>query len=120
MVEVDSGMACTSMGTVNYFPITIGDPENGISIAYGSCLVSDIVLFSWSWLCTGSSVPCSRIEVVPDWGSVSGLIEVVDCYSNKLVGNGSLMYVNPGYSCDCGIVVAVETTNWGQIKALYR
>ena len=34
MVEVDAGMACASTGIINYFPTTIGDPENGISIAY--------------------------------------------------------------------------------------
>jgi hypothetical protein len=120
MVEVDAGMACTSLGTINYFPTTIGTPENGISIAYGSCLVSDIVLFEWAWSCAGTSLPCSRLEVMPDWGSITGTIEVVDCYSQKLIGNGSIMYVNPNFSCDCGIVVPAEHTSWGQIKAMYQ
>lgn len=120
MVEVDPGMTCASMGTINYFPTTIGTPENGISIAYGSCLVSDIVLFEWNWSCSGSSATCSRLEVVPDWGSITGTIEVVDCSSRKLIGNGSIMYVNADFSCDCGIVVPAEPTSWGQIKAMYR
>jgi hypothetical protein len=30
------------------------------------------------------------------------------------------MYVNPDGSCDCGEVVPVEDTSWGQIKALYQ
>lgn len=120
MVEVDAGMACVSTGVINYFPTTIGSPEDGISIAYGSCLVSDIVLFEWTWACTGSSLPCSRLEVVPDWGSTSGTIEVTDCFSQKLMGNGSLMYVNPDFSCDCGIVVPSHDTNWGRIKAMYK
>ena len=120
MIEVDAGMGCSSLGTVNYFPTTIGDPEGGISIAYGACLVSDIVLFEWNWSCTGSSLSCSRLEVVPDWGSISGTIEVVNCSSQKLIGNGAIMYVNSDFSCDCGIVVPAEDTNWGQIKAMYR
>ena len=120
MVEVDAGMTCASLGTINYFPTTIGTPENGISIAYGSCLVSDIVLFEWTWSCSGTSLPCSRLEVVPDWGSISGTIEVVDCYSQKMIGNGSIMYVNANFGCDCGIVVPATPASWGQIKALYK
>jgi hypothetical protein len=119
-IAVDPGMTCTTVEVINNFPTTLGDPASGISISYGFCYPSDILLFTWVFSCSGTSAPCSIMEVVPDPAAASGTIEVFDCNQFKLVGGGGIMYVNPDGSCDCGEVVPSEDTSWGQIKSLYQ
>jgi len=119
-IAVDAGVTCTPINVIHNFPTTLGDPATGISISYGFCYPSDILLFTWVFSCSGTSAPCSKLEVVPDPAVATGTIEVFDCNQFRLVGGGGLMYVNPDGSCDCGEVVPVEDTSWGQIKALYQ
>ena len=119
-IAIDPGMTCTTVDVIHNFTTTLGDPATGISISYGACYPSDILLFTWVFSCNGSSSPCSIMEVVPDPAAASGTIEVFDCNHFKLVGGGGIMYVNPDGSCDCGEVVPSKVTSWGQIKALYQ
>jgi hypothetical protein len=120
LVEVAPGFGCTEVGITYNFPTAIGSPTTGLTISYGACSVSDILLFTWDFQCQITSATCVKLEVVPDPAAMSGYIEVVDCNSNRLIGNGSTLYVNPNFTCDCGEIVPAEDTNWGQIKALYR
>jgi hypothetical protein len=119
-VAIGPGMGCVETGVMNNFPTVIGSPSTGISIAYGACLVSDILLFTWNFFCQGTSGTCAKLEVVPDPAAISGAIEIVTCNSYKLPGNGSALYVNPNGFCDCGEVVPTRESSWGQIKALYQ
>jgi hypothetical protein len=119
-IAVDAGMTCTPVSVIHNFPTTLGDPATGISISYGACYPSDILLFTWVFSCSGTSLPCSKLDVVPDPAVLTGTIEVFDCNHFKLVGGGGVMYVNPDGSCDCGEIVPVEETSWGQIKSLYH
>ena len=119
-IAVDPGMTCTGVGVINAFPTTIGTPGTGISVAYGACYPSDILLLTWNFFCSGTSTPCSMLQVVPDPSALSGTIEVVDCDLFKLVGGGSIMFVNPDGNCDCGEIVPVRESSWGAIKALYE
>jgi hypothetical protein len=119
-IAVGAGMACTPLEVIHNFTTTIGDPATGITVSYGACYPSDILLFTWVFSCSGSSAPCSILEVVPDPAAVSGTIEIFDCSHFKLVGGGGIMYVNPDGSCDCGEVVPEKDTSWGQIKSLYQ
>lgn len=121
LVYVDPGFGCTEVGLTYNFPTAIGSPTTGLTIAYGTCSVSDILLFTWDFQCQMATAgDCIRLEVVPDPAALSGYIEVIDCNSNRLIGNGSTLFVNPNWTCDCGEIVPAEETNWGQIKALYR
>lgn len=119
-IALDAGVDCVPVDVIHNFPTTLGDPATGISISYGICYPSDILLFTWVFSCSGTSSPCSKLEVVPDPAVATGTIEVFDCNHFRLVGGGGLMYVNPDGTCDCGEVVPVENTSWGQIKALYQ
>ncbi len=119
-IAVDPGMTCITVGVINGFPTTIGSPETGISVAYGACFSSDILLLTWNFLCSGTSATCSMLRIVPDPSALSGTIEVVDCDQFKLVGGGSIMYVNPDGNCDCGEIVPVRESSWGAIKSLYQ
>jgi hypothetical protein len=118
--EVGGGFGCTPVGEGHYF--TTSGPgwfDAGIGLFYEACLASDILLITLEFSCTGTSANCAWIRVVGDPNHRSGEIEVVDCDRNRLVGGGSIMYINPDGSCHCG-AVPVENSTWGSIKSLYR
>jgi hypothetical protein len=100
-------------------PTSIGDVFTGISLGYGGCFSSDILLVTVNYFCQGVSPACASIEVVDDPASGTGNIESVDCDFVKWPANGSLLFVNPDGSCDCGEIIATRKTNWGRIKSLY-
>lgn len=112
------GMACTYLAEYSPF-ITIGDAFNGISVAYGGCFFSDILLLDISYFCEGLSPVCAAIYVVPDPAAPTGEIEVVNCSATKLIGRAEWLMVNPNDGCNY-CVSAVQETSWGQLKALYR
>ena len=120
MVVLGGGFNCTYTGEIIGPPTSIGSTQAGISIAYGGCLPSDLLLATINFFCMGASPPCASIEVVADIAAPSGTIEVIDCGYVKLVGNGSILYMNPDGSCDCGEIVPTKETSWGQIKSLYN
>ena len=94
-------------------------PE-GISWGYGACQSGKFYIGNSLYNMT-SSDPCASVEVVAF--PFSGIIEGIDCDPAQpltLVADGSILTMNdPGEDCDCGIVVPVKSSNWGQIKALY-
>ncbi len=102
------------------FPVVVGQSDVGVGIAYGACLAAPTALGSTIWNGLGTAAPCSTVDVVGDPGSPTGNIEGVDCtFNNKTFPGGSFLTVASDGSCQCGIVVPVQETNWGQIKALY-
>jgi hypothetical protein len=109
MTYVDETMSFVAMGTT----------QSGVSASYGSCLSSQILLGTVTYVSHGLSTPCSYLQVVPDPNASSGAIEVMDCSSQKNAGVGSRLYVNPNGSCPCGQVNPVEETDWGRIKAMF-
>ncbi len=113
------GFNCTYTGEIVALPTSIGSTQSGISIAYGGCLPSDILLVTINYFCMGASPPCASLTVVPDPAAPSGTIEVIDCFYVKLVGGGGIFYMNPDGSCDCRWT-PVKDSSWGQIKALYN
>jgi len=118
--ELGGGFGCTPVGEAHFFTTTgSGWFGTGIGLFYEACLASDILLVILEFSCTGTSSDCSWIRVVGDPDSQTGEIEVVDCERNRLVGGGSIMYVNPNGDCHCGMT-PVESATWGSIKSLYR
>jgi hypothetical protein len=128
----DPDTECEMVGITNYFTLVIGDPffeapydtdNAGVAFSYGSCVTTGAIQLSRiTFSCIGEVVPppCSKFEAVAAPDAPSGTIEVVDCADGKLVGNGSLMYVNPDGTCICGEVVPVQDSSWGKIKSLYN
>jgi hypothetical protein len=116
---------------------TMGDPLNGITVCYGSCLSSpDVIL---EMLFFGSFAPtCSYVGIAGH--PVDGDIWALDCESNMVYASGGQAIVNPDGSCFCHAdpgkakvkhetkrsaanfcsAVPVEQSTWGMIKALYR
>jgi hypothetical protein len=103
------------------FPVTVGNSQAGIAVAYGMCLSSPIQVLSILYFAQGVSQTCCVYRVVPDPEVPSGRIEVSDCNFNVIYGTGDMSVVNPDETCPCtaDIGIKVEEATWGHIKALY-
>jgi hypothetical protein len=101
--------------------LTIGDAREGVAIAYGSCLVSPILILELHYVGSGTSATCSYCQVVADPGAVPtpGIL-VADCSDPPLLflATGGDVVINPDASCMCDI--PVEEASWGRIKSLYK
>jgi hypothetical protein len=118
MVVTGGGWNCTYVGEAVHMPTVIGNTHIGISLGYGGCLQSNILLATINYFCQGLSPSCAFIEVVGDPASGSGLVEVVDCNYTRHIGSGRLIYVNPNPSCRC--FTPTKESSWGRIKSLYQ
>jgi len=98
--------------------LAIYNTQNGITVAYGRCRYSDILVVTISYFSSGSSAECSTLRIVADPNAGTGGIETVSCSSYKMEAVGSRLVINPDGSCDCG--PSTEATNWGKIKAKYE
>lgn len=121
MVTSGGGFNCTYVNEVQG-PATIGSTQTGISISYGGCRASDILLVTINYYCQGTSPACSYLKVVPDPDAPTGTIVVVDCSFVKHSTLGGLLRFNADDSCDCLLdqPVPTKTTNWGKLKVLYQ
>ena len=100
------------------FPITLGNSQTGVAIAYGACMLSPIHVLSMQYFTQGTTPPCCAYPVLPDPNLPSGQIEIVDCEFNVVYGVGGTGMINADASCPCLATPAEETT-WGQLKSLY-
>lgn len=123
------GFNCTYTGEIVHMPTSIGSTPAGISLGYGGCLVSPILLVTINYFCMGTSPECAWLQVVGDPGSGSGLIEIVDCSFTAWIacanyaggdGVGCTITMNGNETCPCvdGPCPTEEST-WGRVKALY-
>lgn len=109
-----------SLSDTDPFPIQIGSSQTGKAIGYGTCLQGPIWATSINFFVQNQGqVPCCPYPVIADSQVSSGVIEVVDCYSSVVYGNGATSIVKPDATCLCTSVVPVEETTWGRVKAFY-
>ena len=97
-----------------------GAAFTGLAVAYGGpCIIGSAQIYMINFFTSGTSAPCSWMEVVPDPIAPTGTIEIADCQvpPTKLVGTGGQLVVNPDGTCECAN--PVEETSWGKIKSLY-
>jgi hypothetical protein len=101
--------------------ITLGNSLTGVSIGYGACLVSPIVVLELNFFGTGVTSPCSELRLLPHPDHPED-IQIVDCGTLLLPVEGRGMFINPDATCtDCaGVPVATEIDTWGSLKSLYR
>ena len=94
--------------------------QSGGDYAYGICQVGPHNFLNILYQGTGVAGACSSMEVVKHPNR--DFIEGVDCDDALLMCDGSRLLVNTAGGCteECGRIVPVEETNWGQIKALYN
>ena len=119
-VEAGGGFGLVWIGdNLPFICIDCGNTQDGILVPYvGGCKTSPYVMLSINYLALGMSATCSWLKVVADPDAASGQIEMVDCGATVHPAGGSILYVNPDGSCQCGALATAET-NWGKIKKLY-
>ncbi len=117
MLEAGSGVSMTYMGETSPYSVIIGDTQSGISIGYGSCKYTDILVSTVSYYSAGGSSQCSAIKIAVDPSAPSGTIEAINCSFSRLEAIGSRLVINSDGSCACG--PSSENTNWGKIKDIY-
>ncbi|MEE9270167.1 MAG: hypothetical protein V3V49_07890 [Candidatus Krumholzibacteria bacterium] len=110
----------TYLSDVLPFPLSVGNSQTGISLAYGACLVSPITVMSIAYFGTGIGTPCCEYPVLPDPSVPEGQILVTDCGFTNIFGLGAPGYINANATCPCGLVTSVHEMTWGHIKALYH
>jgi hypothetical protein len=116
-VRESSGFGLSYLNESSSHPGIIGDTQSGMSVAYGFCQNSAVLVVTINYFASGTSSACSNLRIVPDPNSTTGTIEVVDCSFSRSEGIGGKLVVNPDGTCDCG--PASEFTSWGRIKAQY-
>lgn len=73
----------TQLSAESQFPVTIGDIDDGISIAYGACYSGAVHLMTIKYQCDGDSPEGAMFRVLPhnEWPNH---IQVADCNFNIL------------------------------------
>ncbi|MDH4036095.1 MAG: hypothetical protein OEX18_06695 [Candidatus Krumholzibacteria bacterium] len=101
--------------------LVLGDTQGGISFAYTTCFVGSAVLATVTYAGSGTSAPCSYLQVVAHPDYVQWGILVQNCYFDSFPApTRGRLYVNPDGSCPPWCVVPTRQTTWGGVKALYR
>jgi len=115
-----SAFGWTYMSETSPYTVT-GNTRTGITVDYGACLASDILITTILYLKNAGSGYCTTLTPVADPAAASGAIEVYDCNGNVLAGTGQPLLINPRDNCSvwCN-VLPVDDTTWGRVKALYE
>jgi hypothetical protein len=84
--RIEAPTGWTLVSAQSEFPVSIGDIDDGISIAYGQCLTGSIHVMTLTYTAPGNSTTDARFRVLPNlqWPAH---IQVVDCEQN-LVEDG--------------------------------
>jgi hypothetical protein len=90
--------------------VSVGNLNTGVSLSYGECLNTPIVLGTITAI-----LAVGTVEVLPADGFAH--VYVTDCSLTERPSTASKAYV--GVTGDCGILAA-ESATWGKVKALYR
>ena len=120
-IDVTAGMTMTYLAESSQF-LAIGDSRTGVAIAYQACLAGPLEILSIQYLGSGTSAACSEFTVVEHPTAIVPGLNVTDCDDppNMLTALGSTAVVNADGGCPCPPIVPVESTSWGQIKAIYQ
>jgi hypothetical protein len=100
-----------------------GNTQDGLNVAFGTCLSGDILVATVSYIGHGTSTSCSYLTVTGHPQSYfPPNIDVMDCEFYWLpASTDGPLNVNPaGGQCSPWCVVAVNQATWGAVKALYR
>ena len=107
----------TYLGDQHVFNVTLGDSQNGVAIAYGTCRTGTFLIMRINYVAEGLTEPCCYYPVLPDPREPSDILGV-DCDFELHTLSGGSAIINPNATCHCD--VPVEDTSWGQIKSLYQ
>ncbi len=109
------------------FGTTTGDSQTGVSVDFGTCLSGPVHVLTIQYFAIGTTPPCCVYPVLPVSGSE---VEAVACDGSAVTVTRLCNYINQDPNCGCvvlgpifflcpAVVVPVESTTWGRVKALY-
>jgi hypothetical protein len=104
------------LADIPVFAINIGNTNDGVTVGYPACKTGTFHIMTVMYSVTDATA-CCYFKVIPDPFLPSGKIEVPDCDFNMTYGTSGEGILNYGPTCNCN--VPVESTTWGQMKALY-
>ena len=110
-IERSAGFTGTWLSESSPFTVVVGNSQTGVAISYGVCKTPPVLLLDIMYFAHGTSGPCSSLASTAHPPSPSGRIEVNTCMEGVLAEPGRLRV-------NC--TVPVESTTWGQVKALYQ
>ena len=84
--RVEAPTGWTLVSAQSEFPVSVGDIEDGISIAYGQCLTGAVRVMTLIYNAPGNSGTDARFRVLPN-SQWPDRVQVVDCNQN-LVDDG--------------------------------
>ncbi|MEE9269971.1 MAG: hypothetical protein V3V49_06890 [Candidatus Krumholzibacteria bacterium] len=106
------------------FPVTVGNSQTGVSVAYGACLGPDATnVLIIAYFASGTTPLCCFFPITGDPAQPGGEIIVTDCAFDDNIGVGVIHTVNgTPENCACtppSPPVPVEESTWGKVKSLY-
>ncbi len=132
-IEPSPGATMTLVSESHPIAATVGDVTSGISICYAPCTGGTLVLATVTYMTYGTSTTCSQLRVVPHPDAQT--VEQIDCFGiPKSIPVQDLVIFRELGDCLCPDArnvpgtpamfdctpVAIATSTWGAIKALYR
>lgn len=91
----------------------LGNSQTSMSIAYAACQALPVVALTMTYQLFGTSAACSELRIAPADGKPCVLSPDTGCaWVESCINDLGHLGVN----CP----VAVESTTWGKVKALYR
>ena len=108
--SIEAPAGWTLVAAQSQFPVSIGDIEDGVSIAYGQCLTGSIHVMTLTYTAPGNSTSDARFRVLPNsqWPEH---VQVVDCNQNL---------VEDGIGVESPIVLPQENENGNQERPKTR
>jgi hypothetical protein len=121
----------TYLSETHYFPMTVGNTQDGISVCYGECTIGDQLVASITYMAYGTSSGCSEVLVVPH--PAAQTVEAIRCDGVATRTYVRDMFITHNSGCGCPNThsfqgtpqlfgcqaVPVASKTWGAIKALY-
>ncbi len=90
--------------------LSIGNTQDGISLALGGCVDVRMPVVTIAYFGIGTTLPCCEYPVLPDPGK-SGII-VVDCLFSEEPCSGVSLTINEADYCSCGALLPVLISNF--------
>jgi len=114
-VDTSATTGVNLLGIATTF-VPIGSVSSDLSVMYGSCLSGSIVVghLQIFWL---GGTPAGTLSVVKT--PLYATVLFRDCANVDYPATGGHATIN-GTGSDCGEPLAVESSTWGSVKALYR
>lgn len=92
-------VGATWLGDDPVFPSTIGNSQDGVAVAFGSCLPAPIHVLTMNYFGNGTTTADCAYPVTPDPNLLQ--VQSVDCSSQAHAATGGVVYINSSNSCDC-------------------